>query len=134
MSVSIRMSRSGRKHLPFYHICVFNSRTARDGRPIENLGFFDPVTPVAENLRLNLERVKYWLEQGAKPSDTVASILRKQGLKGDLWASKPNKKRKVKEGAAKKAAPAAKAGEAKPAKKRKPRTTNSKVRAARKVK
>ena len=102
MSVCIRLKRSGRKHLPFYHVGVFNSRTRRDGRPIEQLGFFDPVSNAEEKLRLDVERAKYWLSQGAKPSDTVATLLRQSGLTADLWGSTPNKKRKVKEGAAQK--------------------------------
>lgn len=100
MSVVIRLSRAGRKNLPFYHIGVFNSRTRREGTPIEELGFYDPVSNATEKLRINMERVKYWIEQGAKPSDTVASFLRKQGVTANDWNGKPNKERKVKAGAA----------------------------------
>lgn len=100
MSVVIRLSRAGRKNLPFYHIGVYNSRTRREGTPIEELGFYDPVSNAQEKLRINMERVKYWVEQGAKPSDTVASFLRKQGVTAADWNGKPNKTRKVKEGAA----------------------------------
>ncbi len=95
MSVCIRLKRSGRKHLPFYHICVFNSRTRRDGRPIEQLGFYDPASNAEETVRIDVERVKYWVGQGAKPSDTVASLLRKEGVTAGMWNGTPkNKKRK----------------------------------------
>lgn len=100
MSVVIRLSRAGRKNLPFYHIGVFNSRTRREGTPIEELGFYDPVGRSAEAVRIDMERVKYWLAQGAKPSETVASFLRKNGVTANEWNGKANKPRKVKEGAA----------------------------------
>lgn len=94
MSVVIRLSRAGRKNMPFYHIGVFNSRTRREGTPIEELGFYDPVSNATEKLRINLERVKYWISQGAKPSDTVASFLRKQGVTANDWNGAVNKTRK----------------------------------------
>lgn len=127
MSVSIRLKRSGRAHLPFYNICVFPTLARRDGNPIEELGFFDPTPASKEAIRLNVERARYWLEQGAKPSDTVADIFRRHDLKGDLWASKPNKKRKKKVVAKKTEKPAV------AKKKRKPRKANSKLTASRKT-
>lgn len=133
MSVSIRMKMAGRKHLPFFNICVFPTLARRDGQPIEELGLYNPAPSGKEEaVRLNVERARYWLEQGAKPSDTVAKIFRENGLKGDLWAHKPGKPRKAKK-TAKPAAkkPAAKADGAKPAKKRKARTANSKLKADR---
>ena len=106
MALTIRLARSGRIHLPFYHIGVFDSRTRRDGRPVETLGMYDPVSQ-KEQVRINLERAKYWLGQGAKPSETLASILKRQGLKSDLWIPKPKKAGKPKvRNAAKKAAKA----------------------------
>lgn len=131
MAVCIRLKRSGRKHLPFYHVGVFNSRTRRDGRPIEQVGFYDPITNSDEKLRLDVERIKYWLEQGAKPSETVATLLKQSGLTASMWATKPNKKRKVKEGAADKKVAAKKARSVKPRKKG--RTANSKTRGEKKV-
>jgi small subunit ribosomal protein S16 len=75
--VSIRLSRAGAKKRPFYHLVVTDSRNRRDGRYIERLGFFNPVGKEAEeNVRIDLERVDYWLGQGAQPSDRVASILK----------------------------------------------------------
>lgn len=126
MSVAIRLKRSGRKHLPFYHVGIFHSRTRRDGTPIEKVGFFDPVSNAQEKLRLDIDRIKYWLEQGAKPSDTVITLLKQSGLTSELWATTPNKKRKVKEGAGQKKATAKKARTVKVRKKG--RTTNSKIR------
>lgn len=130
MSVSIRMKMAGRKHLPLFSICVFPTLARRDGKPIEELGLYNPAPSGKEEaVRLNVERARYWLEQGAKPSDTVAKIFRDNGLKGDLWASKPGKPRKNKKAAAKPAAK--KTADAKPAKKRKARTANSKLKADR---
>jgi len=77
--VSIRLSRAGAKKRPFYHLVVTDSRNRRDGRYIERVGFFNPVgTEKEENIRIDLERVDYWLGQGAKASDRVASLLKTQ--------------------------------------------------------
>ncbi len=146
MSVVIRLSRAGRVHLPYYHIGVYNSRTRRDGRPVEELGFYDPKSD-KEPVRIDLERAKYWLGVGARPSATVATILKGQGIPSSAWSAKkaPSKADKEKKTAAKKTAakkasakkaaakkpakPAAKkADAAAPAKKRKPRTVSSKAR------
>jgi small subunit ribosomal protein S16 len=75
--VSIRLSRAGAKKRPFYHLVVTDSRNRRDGRYIERLGFFNPVGKEhEENLRIDIERVDYWIGQGAQPSDRVASLLK----------------------------------------------------------
>ncbi len=75
--VSIRLSRAGAKKRPFYHLVVTDSRNRRDGRYIERLGFFNPVSSGAEeSTRIDLERVDYWLSQGAQPSDRVSSLLK----------------------------------------------------------
>ena len=75
--VSIRLSRAGAKKRPFYHLVVTDSRNRRDGRYIERVGFFNPVgREHEENLRIDLERVDYWIEQVAKPSERVASLLK----------------------------------------------------------
>jgi small subunit ribosomal protein S16 len=77
--VSIRLSRAGAKKRPFYHLVVTDSRNRRDGRYIERVGFFNPVgKDHEENLRVDLERVDYWLAQGAKPSERVAALLKAQ--------------------------------------------------------
>ena len=75
--VSIRWARGGSKKRPFYHVVVSDSRSPRDGRYIERVGFFNPVgRDHEENLRIDLERVDYWIGQGAKPSERVASLLK----------------------------------------------------------
>jgi small subunit ribosomal protein S16 len=77
--VTIRLSRAGAKKRPFYHLVVTDSRNRRDGRYIERLGFFNPLgTDKEENLRIDLERVDYWIGQGAQPSDRVRSLLKAQ--------------------------------------------------------
>ncbi len=82
MSVKLRMTRMGRRHRPFFRINVIDSRSPRDGKIIENLGHYDPIEKdKAKQLVLNLDRVKYWLEKGAIPSDTVAEILNRQSIK-----------------------------------------------------
>lgn len=75
--VSIRLSRTGAKKRPFYHIVVTDSRSARGGRFIERIGFFNPVAQGAEvTLQVNDERVSYWLSQGAQPSERVGQLLK----------------------------------------------------------
>jgi small subunit ribosomal protein S16 len=75
--VSIRLTRTGAKKRPFYHIIVTDSRSRRDGRYIERLGFFNPVARGdSESLRVNLERADYWLSKGAQPSERVAKLLK----------------------------------------------------------
>lgn len=75
--VSIRMTRGGAKKRPFYHIVVTDSRSRRDGRYIEKLGFFNPMASGnAERLRLDSDRVQYWLSQGAQASDRVAKLIK----------------------------------------------------------
>lgn len=75
--VTIRLTRGGAKKRPFYHVVVTDSRNRRDGRYIERIGFFNPVaTGKEEGLKLDLERVQYWLGQGAQPSERVASLIK----------------------------------------------------------
>lgn len=75
--VTIRLARGGAKKRPFYHITVCDSRTARDARYIERIGFFNPVARGAEErLRVDLERATYWRGQGAQVSDRVAALLK----------------------------------------------------------
>lgn len=77
--VTIRLSRGGAKKRPFYTIVVADRRRAVQGRSIERLGFFNPLAGSnEEKLRLDMERVKYWLSQGAQPSERVAELLRQQ--------------------------------------------------------
>jgi len=75
--VSIRLSRAGAKKRPFYHVVVTDSRNRRDGRYIERIGYFNPVgREHEENLRIDLERADFWIDQGAQPTDRVASLLK----------------------------------------------------------
>jgi small subunit ribosomal protein S16 len=79
--VSIRLARGGSKRRPFYHVVVSDSRSPRDGRYIERLGFFNPQARGQEEaLRLDSERIDYWVSQGAQPSDRVSSLI-KESLK-----------------------------------------------------
>lgn len=76
--VSIRLSRGGAKKRPFYHIVVTDSRNRRDGRYLERLGYFNPVATGGETeLNINLERADFWISKGARPSDRVASLIKK---------------------------------------------------------
>lgn len=75
--VSIRLSRTGAKKRPFYHIVVTDSRNARDGRFIERLGFFNPVASAGdERLRIDLSRIEHWTAQGAQASDRVQELVK----------------------------------------------------------
>ncbi len=77
--VSIRLSRGGSKKRPFYHLNVTDSRSARNGRYIERVGFFNPVARgQEERLRTDNERIDYWVGQGAQVSDRVAKLLKDQ--------------------------------------------------------
>ena len=75
--LKIRMSRGGAKKRPFYKIVVADSRRPRDGKFIEKVGFFNPLLPKdkTERLSLDIERIKYWLGQGAQPSERIARFL-----------------------------------------------------------
>jgi len=75
--VTIRLARHGSKKNPFYHVTVADRTASRDGRFIERVGFYNPVAKgQSEMLRLDLERVDYWLGVGAQPSDVVKNLIR----------------------------------------------------------
>ena len=81
MAVVIRLKRLGRKNRPFFRICVMDKRTRRDGRAIEELGHYEPLGKGQEpEFQLNEERAKHWLREGAVPSETVASFLKRRGI------------------------------------------------------
>jgi small subunit ribosomal protein S16 len=81
MAVKLRMTRMGRRHRPFFRINAVESRTPRDGRILEKLGHYDPIEKdSSKQLVLDMERVKFWLEQGAVPSETIAEMIVKKGL------------------------------------------------------
>ena len=80
--VVIRLARGGAKKRPFFNVVVTDSRSPRDGRFIERLGFYDPKAPQGrESLRIALDRVTHWRERGAKISDTVARLVKQVGTK-----------------------------------------------------
>jgi small subunit ribosomal protein S16 len=77
--VTIRLTRRGAKKNPFYHVVVTDSRKRQGGAVLEQLGYFNPIPAGKQTaLELNLERVDYWLSQGAKPSDRVAELVRRR--------------------------------------------------------
>ncbi len=82
--VKIRLSRTGAKKKPFYHIVATDSRNKRDGRVLERLGFFNPVATGAEvTFRLDTARVDYWVTQGAQTSERVAQLIKKHATTVD---------------------------------------------------
>ncbi len=78
MAVVLRLSRAGTHKAPFYHVVATDSRMPRDGRHLEDVGIYDP-TRKPERIELKAERVEHWLKAGAKPSATVARVLRRAG-------------------------------------------------------
>ena len=76
--VKIRMKSLGRRHRPFFRICAIDSRRPRDGRPIEELGHYDPMSRNPETQTvLDVSRIRYWLSVGAQPSEKVQALLRR---------------------------------------------------------
>ncbi len=125
MSLEIRRARAATTKRPVYHIVVADSRSPRDGRFIERLGYFNPLLPKerTDRLKLDLEKVKAWMVKGAQPSDRVMRFLDAAGVmkrekRNNPERAIPRKERKAKEEAAKAAAvpgAAAAAGAAPPA-------------------
>jgi small subunit ribosomal protein S16 len=79
MSVKIRLARHGKKKKPFYRIVIADSESPRDGKFLENVGTYNPLVDPVE-VSLKQERVKYWIDQGAIPTDTVKSLMKKEGF------------------------------------------------------
>lgn len=78
MAVRIRMKRLGRRHRPFYRICVMDSQKPRNGKAIEEVGHYDPmVRDKSKRVTIDMERVDYWLSVGAQPSENVATLIKK---------------------------------------------------------
>ena len=80
MSVRIRMTRIGRKHVAKWRIAVFDSRTRRDGRYLENLGIYDPHATPEKKVTMDVERYKHWLGNGALPTESLARLLKHSGV------------------------------------------------------
>jgi small subunit ribosomal protein S16 len=124
MSLKIRLARAGTKKRPFYHIVVADSRSPRDGRFIERLGYFNPLLPKekTERLKFDLEKTQAWIKKGATPSDRIMRFLDEAGIAKREKRNNPEKaiprkqrkqmtedaeKAKAEAAAAKAAAPAA---------------------------
>ena len=75
--VKIRLRRMGAKKAPFYRIVVADSRSPRDGRFIEELGTYDPMAEGEQKIKVDMERAKYWIPNGAQPTETVRGLLSK---------------------------------------------------------
>jgi small subunit ribosomal protein S16 len=117
MSVSLRLSRGGSKKRPYYKVVAANSRSARDGKFLEQVGTYNPLLAKDDENRVRLveDRVRYWLGVGAQPTDRVARMLDKAGIKERAVTNNPNKAepgKKAKDRAEDKAAKAVEAAEA----------------------
>ena len=95
MAVKLRLKRIGARNTPIYRIVATDSRSPRDGRPIEELGTYNPVQQTEPNFDLNLERAEHWLSVGAQPSDTVRSFIRKARRAAAGLPPKESKPKKV---------------------------------------
>tara|TARA_R100001369_G_scaffold2519_1_gene8227 strand:- start:106 stop:492 length:387 start_codon:yes stop_codon:yes gene_type:complete len=93
MSMKIRLARGGSKKRPFYRIVAADSRMPRDGRFIEKLGTYNPLLAKdsEERVKMDVERVQYWIGQGAQPTDRVARMLEAAGVKDKTERNNPKK-------------------------------------------
>jgi small subunit ribosomal protein S16 len=117
MAMKIRLARGGSKKRPFYRIVAADSRMPRDGRFIEKLGTYNPLLPKdsEERVKMDLERVQYWVSQGAQVTDRVARFLEAAGVNAKTERNNPKKAvpgKKAQDRAEEKAAKAAEAAEA----------------------
>ena len=79
MAVKIRLTRMGKKKNPFYRVVVADERTRRDGAPIEEIGYYNPMANPAE-VKIDAEKAQKWIKNGAQPTDTVRALLKKSGI------------------------------------------------------
>ena len=79
MAVKIRLRRMGAKKAPFYRVIVADSRDPRDGKFVEEIGYYNPLTEPAE-IKIDAEKAEAWLKNGAQPTDTVKALLKKSGI------------------------------------------------------
>ncbi len=117
MAMKIRLARGGSKKRPFYRIVAADSRMPRDGRYIERLGTYNPLLPKdsEERVKMDMERIKHWMDQGAQPTDRVSRFLEAAGVIAKKQRNNPNKGKphaKAVERAAEKAEKAAALAEA----------------------
>jgi small subunit ribosomal protein S16 len=90
--VRIRLARFGKRNRPFYRLGIFDARTRRNGRCIEYVGTYDPFGKTPETtLKLDLERIRYWVSQGAQPSENAGNLMKKAGFP---WPPEKKKSRK----------------------------------------
>lgn len=124
MAMKIRLARGGSKKRPFYRIVAADSRMPRDGRFIEKLGTYNPLLPKdsEERVKMNMERIQYWLSEGAQPTDRIARMLEAAGVREKTERNNPKKgtpgdkaKARAEEKAEKAAAATAAPAEAAPA-------------------
>jgi small subunit ribosomal protein S16 len=81
MAVKLKLKRMGRTHVPFFRLAAMDSRTRRDGRVLEELGYYDPANKDPKlQARLDADRIQHWLSVGAQPTDTVRNLLKKHGI------------------------------------------------------
>ena len=78
--VVLRLKRFGRTHRPTYRLCAMDRRAPRNGRVIEELGWYDPIAGEDKQMSFNIDRVDHWLSVGAQPSETVRDMLKQQGI------------------------------------------------------
>ncbi len=81
MAVKIRLKRMGAKKAPFYRIVVADSRSPRDGRFVEQIGYYNPLTDPAD-VKIDADKAKEWIKNGAQPTETVKALLKKQNIIG----------------------------------------------------
>ena len=79
MAVKMRLTRIGKKKNPFYRVVIADARSPRDGRFVEEIGYYNPLTEPAE-IKIDAEKVKQWIKNGAQPTDTVKALLKKSGI------------------------------------------------------
>ncbi len=91
MAVKIRLRRMGAKKAPFYRVVVADSRAPRDGRTIDEIGYYNPITDPA-TVKIDEEKALSWLANGAQPSDTVRNLFRKEGILKKVHEQKSVKK------------------------------------------
>ena len=93
MAMKIRLSRGGSKKRPYYSIVAADSRMPRDGRFLEKLGTYNPLLPKdsEERVKMNMERVQYWLSKGAQPTDRIARMLEAAGVRDKTERNNPNR-------------------------------------------
>ena len=81
MALKLRLTRMGSKKKPFYRIVAVNSESRRDGRALDYVGYYNPMTKPAD-IKIDQEKIRIWMERGAYPSDTVRSLLKQAGFAG----------------------------------------------------